>query len=103
MSICRLLEAAATPPRPYPPLLRLRPWRRAGQHPDAGALTAATVVPKRISGSLGLSLEDIAAIGSANSNLPCGENLSLVLSAELDNQLLNGAGSSNDLNGIIVA
>ena len=67
----------------------------------AGALTAATVVPKRISGSLGLSLEDIAAIGSANFESALRENLSLVLSAELDNQLLNGAGSSNDLNGII--
>ena len=67
----------------------------------AGALTAATVTPKRISGSLGLSLEDIAAIGTANFEAALRENLSLVLSAELDNQLLNGAGSSNDLNGLI--
>ena len=67
----------------------------------AGALTAATVTPKRISGSLGLSLEDIAAIGSANFESALRENVSLVLSAELDNQLLNGSGSSNDLNGII--
>ena len=67
----------------------------------AGALTAATVTPKRISGSLGLSLEDIAAIGSANFEAALRENLSLVLSAELDNQLLNGSGSGNDLNGLI--
>ena len=48
-----------------------------------------------------MALEDIAAIGQDNFESALRDNLSLVLSAELDNQLLNGAGSSNDLTGLI--
>ena len=66
----------------------------------AGALTATTVTPKRIAGSLALTLEDLAAIGSENFEAALRENLSMVLSAELDDQLLNGAGKGNDLTGI---
>ena len=66
----------------------------------AGALTAATVVPKRISGSLGLSLEDIAAIGSENFESALRENLSLVISDALDDALLNGTGTAPALTGI---
>ena len=77
---------------------------KSGEAPQtSGALTASVKTPKRISGSLGITLEDIAAIGAENFEAALRENASLVLSDKLDDQLLNGAGSSNDLNGLIAA
>lgn len=72
---------------------------------DAIAGTAATfavtsAMPKRISARLELSLEDLAAVGQDNYESALRQNLAFSLSAELDNQGLNGAGSNDDLNGI---
>ena len=69
----------------------------------AGAITVTTATPKRISARLELALEDIAAVGQANFESILRQNLALALSAELDNQAINGAGANNDLNGLFQA
>ena len=66
----------------------------------AGALTVTTATPKRVSARLELALEDIAAVGQANFEAVLRENLSLVLSDELDKQGLNGDGSDANLTGM---
>ena len=63
--------------------------------------TVTSVTPKRISARLAIAIEDVAAVGQANFESVLRENLSLVLSDELDRQGLVGAGASNDLVGII--
>lgn len=68
----------------------------------AGAITVGTTTPHRVAGSLALTLEDIAAIGQQNFEAVLRENISLVLSDELDNQLINGDGQGNNLTGIFV-
>ena len=66
----------------------------------AGALTIGTTGPKRVGASLGLTLEDIAAVGQANFEAILRENVSLVLASELDDQMINGDGQNDDLTGI---
>ena len=68
----------------------------------AAAFTVSSVTPKRISVRLGIRIEDVAAVGQANFESILRENLSLVLSDELDDQAINGAGgnSNADLKGI---
>ena len=66
----------------------------------AGALTVATATPKRISARLELSLEDIAAVGQANFEAILRQNLSLVLSDQLDDQAINGNGTAPNLTGM---
>ena len=66
----------------------------------AGAITVGTASPKRVGASLGLTLEDIAAIGTANFESVLRQNVSLVLSDELDDQMINGDGQNDDLTGI---
>ena len=60
----------------------------------------STATPKRISARLAIAIEDVAAVGQANFESVLRENLSLVLSDELDRQGLNGTGASNGLVGI---
>ena len=67
---------------------------------SAGVINVGTASPKRVGASLGLTLEDIAAIGQANFESVLRENVSLVLSDELDDQLINGTGANDDLVGI---
>ena len=67
---------------------------------SAGAITVQTASPKRVGASLALTLEDIAAVGQANFESVLRDNLSLVLSDELDDQMINGDGQNNDLTGI---
>ena len=70
----------------------------------AAAITVQTTTPHRVGASLGLALEDVAAVGQANFEAVLRDNVSLALSAELDNQLINGDGSTsgaaNNLTGI---
>ena len=66
----------------------------------AGVIVVGTAAPKRVGASLGLTLEDIAAIGQANFEAVLRQNVSLVLSDELDDQLINGTGANDDLVGI---
>ena len=67
----------------------------------AGAITTQTTTPKRVGASLQLTLEDIATVGQANFEAVLRENVSLVLSDELDDQAINGDGQNDDLTGII--
>ena len=66
----------------------------------AGALTVTTATPKRVSARLELTLEDIAAVGQQNFESILRQNLSLALSAELDNQAINGNGTAPNLTGM---
>ena len=65
----------------------------------AAAFTVTTTVPKRVGASLNLRAEDIAAVGQANFESLLRQHISLVLSDELDDQLLNGDGQNDDLTG----
>ena len=69
---------------------------------SATAFTVTSVTPKRITARLAIAIEDVAAVGQANFESVLRENLSLVLSDELDKQGLNGAGgnSGKDLVGV---
>ena len=67
-----------------------------------GGFTVQTTGPHRIGASLNLAVEDIAAVGQANFESVLRQHISLVLSDELDDQLLNGEfidGTNNELNG----
>ena len=70
------------------------------QDATAAAFTVTSVTPKRISARLGIAIEDVAAVGQANFESILRENLSLVLSDELDKQAINGDGSAPNLTGI---
>lgn len=71
----------------------------------AASFAVSSVTPKRISARLGIRIEDVAAVGQANFESILRENLSLVLSDELDDQAINGAGGNSgaDLEGILHA
>ena len=70
----------------------------------AAVITVATTTPHRIGASLNLSAEDIAAVGQQNFESILRQHISMALSAELDDQILNGAAATandaNDLTGI---
>ena len=66
----------------------------------AAAFTVQTTTPHRIGASLNLAIEDIAAVGQANFESVLRQHISLAVSDELDAQMLNGAGTSDDLTGI---
>ena len=67
----------------------------------AAAWTSQTTTPHRVGASLLLAAEDVAIVGVANFESILRQHISLVLSDELDDQLLNGAGATDDLEGII--
>ena len=71
------------------------------QESTAAAFTVSTATPKRISARLSLALEDVAAVGQANFEAALRENLSLVLSDELDKQAISGDGQAPNLAGIL--
>ena len=75
------------------------------QEATAAAFRINSVTPKRITGRLGIRIEDVAAVGQANFEPILRENLALVLSDELDDQGLNGAAGNSgaDLNGLFQA
>ena len=68
----------------------------------AAGFTVTSVTPKRISARLGIRVEDVAAVGPANFESALRENLALVLSDALDDQVINGAGGNSgaDLVGV---
>ena len=65
-----------------------------------GAFTVSTTTPHRVGASLNLAAEDVAAVGAQNFESILRQHISLVLSAELDDQIINGAGTSDDLLGM---
>ena len=66
----------------------------------AASFTVQTTTPHRIGASLNLAIEDIAAVGQANFESLLRQHISLAVSDELDDQMLNGDGSGDDLTGI---
>ena len=71
---------------------------RADAAPAAFKVTSVT--PKRISARLAIAIEDVAAVGQQNFESILRENLSLVLSDQLDEQAINGDGQAPNLTGI---
>ncbi len=65
----------------------------------AAAFTVVSSTPKRISARLEFLIEDIAAAGT-NLEAALRENLSMALSAELDDQIINGNGTAPNLTGL---
>ena len=68
----------------------------------AAAFTVQNSSPKRVSARLALTLEDIAAVGTDNFESALRENLALALSAELDDQVINGNGVAPNLAGMFM-
>ena len=66
----------------------------------AGAFTVQTASPKRISARMEIAIEDVAAVGQANFESILRENLSVILSDQLDGQAINGDGAAPNLAGI---
>ena len=67
----------------------------------AGALTSTSASPRRISARLSLAVEDVANVGQANFEAALRAHVSMALSNSLDNQIVNGDGSSPNINGLI--
>ena len=67
---------------------------------SAAAFTVQTTTPHRIGASLNLAIEDIASVGQANFESLLRQHISLAVSDELDDQMLNGAGANDDLIGV---
>ena len=70
---------------------------------SAATFTVSTATPKRISGRLGIRVEDIASVGQANFEAALRSNLQLVMSDELDYQAINGDGQAPNLSGLFKA
>ena len=62
--------------------------------------TPQTTRSHRVGCRLDLTLEDIADVGAPNFEQILREHISLVLSAEIDDQLVNGDGMNDDLTGM---
>ena len=78
------------------------PVAKGGNATDtAGALTAVNANPRRVSARMTVTLEDVAAIGQANFESALRQNVSMSLSDAIDNQIINGDGSSPNINGIL--
>ena len=69
----------------------------------ADGFTVVSATPKRVSARLSVRAEDIASVGQANFEAALRQNLSLVLSDELDKQVINGDGSAPNLSGLLKA
>ena len=71
-----------------------------GDVPETAAtFTVTTSTPHRIGASLLLSLEDVAAVGQANFESLLRQHISLAVSDELDDQMLNGDGQGDNISG----
>ena len=66
----------------------------------AGAFTVGSTSPHRAGASLALTLEDIAAIGQANFESVLRDNISMVLADEIDDQMINGDNTNDDIYGM---
>ena len=82
------------------PLTAVAKAKGAAQDATAASFTVLSVTPKRISARLAIAIEDVAAVGQANFESILRENLSLVLSDELDKQAINGDGAAPNLAGV---
>ena len=71
------------------------------QESTGAMFDVSTATPKRVSARLSVRLEDIAAVGAENFESALRENLSMTLSDELDDQVVNGNGTAPNLAGIL--
>ena len=71
------------------------------QESTAAALTTVTASPRRISGRLSLTMEDIAQVGVGNFEAALRENARAVLADAYDNQCINGDGAAPNVDGLI--
>ena len=79
----------------------VRAARPATCRKAAAAFTVQTTAPKRIGASPSiLAIEDVASVGQANFESLLRQHISLAVSDELDDQMLNGDGANDDLIGI---
>lgn len=69
----------------------------------AATFAVATATPKRVSAALEFVAEDVASAGVSNFESALRQNLSMALSAELDDQLINGDGQGNNLSGLFAS
>ena len=67
----------------------------------AGALTAVTANPRRISSRMSIAVEDVAAVGQANFESALRQNVSMALSDEYDDQAINGNGTAPNIEGLV--
>ena len=67
----------------------------------AGALTAVTATPRRISARMTVAIEDVALVGVANFESALRQNVSMALSDEYDDQCINGNGTAPNVEGLI--
>ena len=68
--------------------------------PETGSsFTVSTTQAHRIGGSINIAAEDVANAGAGSFEPVLREHVPLMLSDELDDQMLNGAGADNDLEG----
>ena len=72
----------------------------AGATQTPGAITVGSTAPHRVSASLALAVEDVAAVGQENFESVLRDNTSMSLSDELDEQMINGNGSAPNITGI---
>ena len=75
----------------------------AAAEATAAGFTVETTTVKRVSARMAIRAEDIASVGFGNFEASLRQNLSMALSAELDDQALNGDGSGDNLAGIFQA
>ena len=66
----------------------------------AAAFTVTSATPKRVSARMSIRIEDVAAVGAANFESALRENLASALTAELDDQAINGSGTAPALAGM---
>ena len=66
----------------------------------AAAITATSVSPKRIASQLQIALESVAAIGDETFSQMLMAHTMMKVSSELDDQILNGSGNSNEVTGL---
>ena len=67
------------------------------------AFAVSTATPKRVSGRLGIRIEDVASVGVSNFEASLRANLQMVMSNELDGQMINGDGADANLSGMFKA
>ena len=66
----------------------------------AAGFAVSTATPKRITGRLGIRIEDVASVGQSNFDAALRQNLMLTMGNELDDQVINGDGQGDNLAGM---
>ena len=67
----------------------------------AAAFSVESSVPHRVPAALKLRIEDIAAVGSSNFESLLKDHISMAVSDELNDLIINGTGSSNEPHGFL--